>query len=105
MKSKSVARSPLYFSPTLTNRTRGPFMSGSWSTSSFGVPPKMSLVEMSSLQQHLERCGSLRGHLFRVRCIADVLADFLKARVITTLCLMTASVLAVMAVALVNAHS
>ena len=105
MQSKPVARSPSSFAPTPITRPHVLFTSGLWSTSSLEMPPDMSPAEMSSLQQHLKRCGSVRGLLFRVHCTADVLADFLKARVITTLCLMTVSVFAVMAVALLDVHS
>ena len=56
-----------------------------WSTSSFGVAPSTSPIELSALGKHLDLCNGSRGHFFTLQCVAQTINSVVAPRLVTTL--------------------
>jgi hypothetical protein len=56
-----------------------------WSTASFGDTADTSAMELSDLREHLDLCKASSGHLFGMKCLAEITHTFVAARFVTTL--------------------
>ena len=65
-----------------------------WSTSSYGDSTDTSPMELSSLGEHLSLCRRMSGRLFGLRCGAELPHRFVAARLVTTLVLLAALIIA-----------
>ena len=73
-----MGKEQLFIDPHLTSTPR-------WRTSSFGGPASTSPMELSELGRHLDQCNGRRGHMFMLRCVAQVINRLVAPRIVTTL--------------------
>ena len=66
----------------------------SWTTAALGDHTDTSPMELSALGDHLGRCQTLRGPLFALRCVADATHGLVAPRIVTTLVVLAAALLA-----------
>lgn len=56
-----------------------------WTTAAASEHAETSPLELSVLGEHLDRCQTLRGPLFALRCAADITHGLVVPRFVTTL--------------------
>jgi hypothetical protein len=56
-----------------------------WSTASYGANTDPSLIELSSLGEHLNLCRQGQGRMFALHCAAESMHGFVATRFVTTL--------------------
>jgi len=65
-----------------------------WSTSSFGEGADTSPSELSALGAHLVQCRGLNGRLFPLQCLGEAMHGFVAPRLVTTLVVVAALLIA-----------
>ncbi len=82
----------LYKEPPMSH---SPLFCSAWDTSCAGQPADMSLMELSTLGDHLAHCGALRGPLDTFLAGAGLLQALVAEHVVTVAVLLTLVVAAV----------